>query len=170
MEDLQRRQDADSNLATRGYLPERELKFSEADEGQIAACIGFGGFAFLATLFLGSLILAQAYPIMGLVVPGFPFLLAYTAAFLGIPLYRYLNLETANEEITARNTWRSQQADVLKQLDRDLKGKIADAANWAKKQKTFGEAIYDSSQSSEARVAKTEASDMADFDKRLGKK
>jgi len=175
VQDLQRRQGA-SQVAASEYLPERELKFSEADEGQIAACIAFGGFALLATLFLGSqiatgkaLILASVYPIMGLVTKAFPFLLAYSGAFLGIPLWRWQNLSGANEEIQSRNAWRSEKAQQLKQGNKGLQQRIAAAADFSKQRAGFGEALYDSSEPAGTAAAKSELDDMAAFDKRLRK-
>jgi len=173
VQDLQRRQGA-SSAAASGYLPERELKFSEADGGQIAACIAYGGFAFLATLYLGSqilsgkaLLLARVYPVMSLVTQGFPWLLGYSGAFLGIPLWRWLRLPRANEEIQRRNTWRSEKARQLKQAGRGLRDRIAAAASWAKRRTGFGEALYDSSQPAQRAAARSELDDMAAFDRRL---
>jgi len=104
------------------YLPERELKLTEADDGQVAGTVALGAFALLATLFLGSqiltgkaLLLARVYPIMGLVTSAFPALLAYSAAFLGIPAYRWMKLGRENEEIAQRNLWRQQAAQQLQE-------------------------------------------------------
>jgi len=175
VEDLRRQSGASSSIAPGGYLPERELKFSEAEDGQIAACAGLGAFALLATLFLGAnivsgkaLILARVYPIIGLVVQGFPFLLGYTAAFLSIPAWRWSRIGAANEEIAERNAWRERQAERLRQPDKSLRDRLASAANWALGRKSFGEAIFDSSKSSDAASKRSEADDLAAFDRKLG--
>ncbi|CAE8634126.1 unnamed protein product, partial [Polarella glacialis] len=48
--DLRRGQSSSSSFS---YLPEKEVKFTEADEGQQFACAALGVFVLLATLFFG---------------------------------------------------------------------------------------------------------------------
>jgi len=152
-------------------LVERELKFSEADDGQIAASAGLGAFAFLATLFFGSqiltgkvAILARLYPVIGLVAQGFPWLLGYTGAFLGIPAWRWLRLGGANEEIQKRNDWRAQQAAKLQQPEQGLRRRLDSASERSRQRKSFGDAVYDTSQSTSAREEQKELDDLKKFD------
>uniref|UniRef100_A0A7S3HN72 Uncharacterized protein n=1 Tax=Spumella elongata TaxID=89044 RepID=A0A7S3HN72_9STRA len=159
------------------YLPERELKLTEADDGQVAGTVALGAFALLATLFLGSqiltgkaILLARVYPIMGLVTSAFPALLAYSAAFLGIPAYRWMKLGGENEEIAQRNLWRQQAAQQLQEPSRDLRERLAEAADWAMGRKAFGKAVYDSGQASEVVTKAKETDDLEAFDRMLKNK
>lgn len=156
------------------FLQEREQKFSEADEGQIGACIAYGAFALLATLFFGSqiltgkaLILARYYPVVGLLTNGFPWLLGYTAAFLGIPAWRYSKLEATNLEIQARNNWRAQQAEKLKRQSSWLVQRLQEAAQWAMGRRSFGSSVYNSAEDASKREQKSAAEDLKAFDQLL---
>lgn len=153
------------------YLPEQELKLSEADDGQVATCVGLGAFALLATLFLGSriysghlAILARFYPIIAFVVKAYPFLLGYTVAFLGIPALRWFRLRRLNRAIQERNEWRSLQAAKLEQADTGLRSRIMNAAKRAFRKQAFGDALYDSSQSASQNQTQKDVDDLKSFD------
>mmetsp|Transcript_105536 Transcript_105536/g.336065 ORF Transcript_105536/g.336065 Transcript_105536/m.336065 type:complete len:602 (+) Transcript_105536:72-1877(+) len=156
------------------YLPERELKLTEAEDGQVTSCVAFGAFALLGTLYLGYrmnsphfMLLARIYPVIALVVKIYPFLLAYTTAFLGIPLLRWYRMRRLNAAIEGRNEWRAKQADRLRQAGSGLRRRVANAAQWALRQRNFGEAVYDSGASASVRESRTEMDDLKSFDERL---
>lgn len=160
---------------TQDQLNERERKFSEAEEGQLLMAGGYGAFALLATLFLGSqiqtgkaLILAKVFPIVGLVVKGFPLLLGYSLLFLGIPLVRFLRLGAQNAEIQQRNSWREERSQALDRPDSSLRARIAGAGGWAQKLKAFGKSIFDSSQPASKREEQVVADELRAFDQKLG--
>ncbi|CAK0848418.1 unnamed protein product [Prorocentrum cordatum] len=161
------------------FLTERPLRFSQAEGSQLTACLGYGAFSLLATLYLGASIasgkaqiLARYYPVMALVVRGFPLLFAYSCTFLGVPLWRWLRLRRANLEIAARNEWRAEQAkqlqaaagDVARRSGHGISARIREAARWAQKRATFGRAVFDSSRSASEQAP---ARDLEDFDRRL---
>jgi len=157
------------------FLNEQEMVFSEADESQVASAAAYGAVALLATLWLGTqiasgkaLFLARVYPIVGFVVKFYPWLLAYSAAYLGIPLIRWLRMKRANQRIEERNAWRAEQAARAAQPGQGLLAKVRGAARWALGRRSFGDAVYDSSQSAASAKARSEADEMADFDARLG--
>jgi hypothetical protein len=169
LEDLRRR-----SSSAPSFLRERTLRFSEADDGQLLACGALGAFSLLATLFIGSqilsgkaLILARVYPIIGLLVQGFPLILGYTAGFLGIPLWRWLRLESENAGIQQRNAWREEWSQKLRLADSNLRDRLASAARWASERLGFGASVFDSAEPVSEVARRGEAEDLKSFDDRL---
>jgi len=157
------------------FLEERDVAFSEASEAQLAGSAGYGAFALLATLYFGSqiasgkvAILARFYPFIGFLSNGYPLLLAYTSAFLGIPLWRWLRLRRVNEDIRKRNSWRSKLSQAVRQPGAALRRKLQNATSRARAPRDFGSAIYDSSATTADTQRRSEADALKAFDERLG--
>lgn len=155
-------------------LQERDLQFSEAETDQVLGCVGYGVLAFMCTIYLGTHIasgkaahIARYHPVVALVVKGFPFLFAYTAAFLGIPVCRWLRLSRANRQMQQRNAWRDEQAAKLARPGQRLLNRLKGAAKWAMNRRSFGDVVYDTSEDFSAREARSGEDDFKAFDGRL---
>ncbi|CAE8740304.1 unnamed protein product, partial [Polarella glacialis] len=162
------------NPSSLAFLPEQELKFSEASNDQLLGCVGLGAFSLLAALFLGTQILnghaqilARYHPVMRLVTRGYPLLLGYVVAFLGIPTWRWLRLRRENKRIQKDNAWRKKQAEKLQGPEGGIRARIASAARWAAQKLSFGQPIYDSSETASGKEEQDQAQELKSFDKRL---
>ena len=97
------------------YLRELREKFSAASSGQITLAAGLGALNFVGAVILGSMLTgAQVSSEFILFVESiYWFLWAYGAAFLGVPLGRYLWLQRKNAKIEARNEQRQSLTRLL---------------------------------------------------------
>ncbi|MBR8831320.1 MAG: hypothetical protein N5P05_002123 [Chroococcopsis gigantea SAG 12.99] len=110
------------------YLKEKNWKFSNATSGQIMWAIGLGGANIILALVLGNMIRTGAIDVIGdfsaFVTSIYTFLLAYAGGFLGIPLIRYLVIQSRNKKVDGRNRLRESRTELLNQPSRQLQAKI----------------------------------------------
>jgi hypothetical protein len=118
------------------YLKEFSWRFSQASSGQIIGAIGLGGLNLVGAIVLGSLlaggtVAAQLGGLVAFVQSIYWLLLAYGAAFLVIPLIRYLWIQGRNQKIQTRNQRRQVAAMQFNQADEALRKKIRYAEQFA---------------------------------------
>jgi hypothetical protein len=118
------------------YLKETRRQFSAASSNQILLAAGLGCVNFVAALILGGMLqdptaIAQISGFIGFVQSIYWFLWGYGAAFLGIPLIRYIWLQQQNRRIDARNQARQARAEALLQAAEPLPRKLAYAQQFA---------------------------------------
>jgi len=87
-------------------------------------------------VFLGSLltdprVAAQLGGVVAFANAIYPLLLAYGAAFLGVPLIRYFWLKGRNAKLEGRNQQRQQRAERLNQPTPELQQKLVYARQFA---------------------------------------
>mmetsp|Transcript_12067 Transcript_12067/g.18927 ORF Transcript_12067/g.18927 Transcript_12067/m.18927 type:complete len:326 (-) Transcript_12067:168-1145(-) len=131
------------------FLQESEYQFSLASQGQL---LGVGALGFLnlaGAAYLGNL-LSSPYiagktlvGFLGFVKGAFPFLLAYAAAFLAVPLIRYIKIQADNAAIEERNRKRASWAFALKKGGQDLQQKLQRAKERRQKLKIVGKEDVD---------------------------
>mmetsp|Transcript_88101 Transcript_88101/g.247727 ORF Transcript_88101/g.247727 Transcript_88101/m.247727 type:complete len:531 (-) Transcript_88101:74-1666(-) len=151
-------------------LKEQRVPFSLADEGQLFFAGLLGAFNLVGAGYLG---LKLAEIPAGLLLPGwlgavqfaYPALLAYAVGFLVAPVVRNLSLASENEKVDDRNRKRTQWRDVLQSGQVD--GKLAEARKFrtAMRQVGAGDSVYSTAVDASSQGA---ASDLADFDRKLG--
>ncbi|QZZ19746.1 hypothetical protein J5X98_20865 [Leptothermofonsia sichuanensis E412] len=118
------------------YLKEFPWRFSQASSGQILMAIGLGGANLIGALVLGSLladgtIALQMGGFVAFVQSIYWLLLGYGAAFLAIPLIRYLWIQWRNRTINHRNEKRQERAIFLNQANEQLQAKLSYAQQFA---------------------------------------
>mmetsp|Transcript_54378 Transcript_54378/g.129589 ORF Transcript_54378/g.129589 Transcript_54378/m.129589 type:complete len:506 (+) Transcript_54378:53-1570(+) len=152
-------------------LPEREVPFSLADEGNLTLVGLLGVLNLVGAAYLGAQLAALP---AGIILPAwlaftktiYPGLLAYAVGFFAGPAFRWFNLQQQNAEIEERNSNREEWLEVLRSGKVD--GKLAEARQMRKliKAPASNEVLY--STSKEASLQRS-TSDLDDFDRRLGR-
>ncbi|HEY9617426.1 MAG TPA: hypothetical protein V6C64_11325 [Microcoleaceae cyanobacterium] len=118
------------------YLQEIPWRFSQATTGQRTLTIGLGvlnlgGAIWLGYLLAGGQVAAELGGLVAFVQSIFWLLLGYGAAFLAIPIARYLWLRGQNRKIATRNQERQARAIRLEAVDDRLQQKLAYAEQFA---------------------------------------
>ncbi len=115
------------------YLKELQEKFSAASSDQLMLAAGLGGLNFVGAVILGGMLSgAQVSSEFILFVESiYWFLWAYGAAFLGVPLGRYLWLQGKNAKIEARNQKRQSLTRLLDSANPDVQRKLSYAKTLA---------------------------------------
>ncbi len=118
------------------YLKEAKWEFSKASQGQLTMAAGLGALNFVLAIVLAALLQDQALVaelggLVAFVDVLFPFLFAYGAAFLGVPLVRYFWLKGRNRTVEQRNEMRQNQAVLLNERAPRLQSKLAYAQQFA---------------------------------------
>ncbi|MEO0756480.1 MAG: hypothetical protein AAFY78_06360 [Cyanobacteria bacterium J06648_16] len=108
------------------YLREIRRRFSVASSDQLMIAAGLGSINFVGALILGGMLSsAQVTAEFIVFVQGiYWFLWGYGAAFLGVPLVRYLWLQRQNVRIEARNQQRQALTHLLEGTNPNLQRKL----------------------------------------------
>ncbi|AFY73320.1 hypothetical protein Syn7502_01217 [Synechococcus sp. PCC 7502] len=127
--------DRSKSNPSNSFLQEKIWQFSKAGAGKITLAIALGVFYLGSALFLGSLLGqlggTELSDFLGIIAGSYYLLLGYAILFLTIPTVRYFVLKGINSKIIKRNRQRSERADVLKQLNPQIKQKLELAQQFA---------------------------------------
>ncbi|HEY9646426.1 MAG TPA: hypothetical protein V6C88_08665 [Chroococcidiopsis sp.] len=118
------------------YLKEAPWRFSEAGSGQLTLAAGLGVLNLGGAIALGWLLgdgtlAAEIGGLVAFVSAIFWVLLGYGAAFLAVPLVRYLWLKQRNAKVEKRNNQRAERAELLNQADETIVKKLDYARQFA---------------------------------------
>ncbi|MBW4521425.1 MAG: hypothetical protein KME16_17225 [Scytolyngbya sp. HA4215-MV1] len=117
------------------YLKETPWRFSQASSGQVLLSAGLGAVLFVLSLVLNSMAWGQIAGLSTSIVAFIHIIawlsLAYSVAYLAIPLLRYFWVQWRNRRIEARNETRQARAIALNEADAALQKKLAYAQQFA---------------------------------------
>lgn len=115
------------------YLREVRRRFSVASSDQLMLAAGLGGLNFVGAVILGSMLSGSqvATEFIVFVQSIYWFLWGYGAAFLGVPLGRYLWLQRQNGKIETRNQQRQALTRLVEAKDTTVQRKLSYAQTLA---------------------------------------
>ncbi|MEO0539551.1 MAG: hypothetical protein AAFZ80_01665 [Cyanobacteria bacterium P01_A01_bin.105] len=115
------------------YLREVRRRFSVASSDQLMLAAGLGGLNFVGAVILGSMLSGSqvATEFIVFVQSIYWFLWGYGAAFLGVPLGRYLWLQRQNGKIETRNQQRQALTRLVEAEDPTVQRKLSYAQTLA---------------------------------------
>lgn len=118
------------------FFEEKKWTFSKTSASEKAMVVGLGALNLFGVIVLGTMLKNATFSNSGFisfVADIFPLLQVYAASFFAIPLFRWFLLSRKNSVIETRNAARKQRARALELPDQDLRRKLLNARDMAKR-------------------------------------